>query len=87
MNLLFDRYAALPGAILWLSNPNTGERFGVFTDANMQASGELATSLVSGDSLVLEYYEPANATFAGDLHRSQVVHRDRELGAKSAKNF
>ena len=41
----------------------------------------------SGDSLVLEYYEPANATFAGELHLSQVVHGYRELGVKSAKNF
>jgi MYXO-CTERM domain-containing protein len=72
--LEFDRYTLPPGARLWIYNPNTGHRIGAFTDANHQPTGNLATMLVGGDTLVVEYHEPTTAAFPGDISIGRVSH-------------
>lgn len=87
INLLFDQYYLPPGAELYIYSVNKSHTIGAFTDANHQASGSFATTLVLGDHLIVEYYEPANAAFSGTLHLSRVTHGYRDAYGYADKAF
>ncbi|MFN8206819.1 MAG: trypsin-like peptidase domain-containing protein [Bacteroidales bacterium] len=78
IGLRFSRYEVPPGAGLWLYDPSHTHCFGALTSENNNASGELMVSEQPGDSLILEYYEPAGVPFSGELQASYLVHAYRE---------
>ncbi len=81
MNLVFDDYELPSGATLYLYNPKTKEVQGAYTSKNNSADRMLGTTLVQGDNIVVEYYEPKAAQGNGALNISMVVHGYRSLGA------
>lgn len=81
MNLVFDDYVLPSGATLYLYNPKTKEVQGAYTDKNNSVDRMLGTTLVQGDNVVVEYYEPKIAQGNGALNISMVVHGYRSLGA------
>jgi lysyl endopeptidase len=74
LNFLFDQYSLPPGAALFIYNEDRSEVFGAFTDYNNQPDMMFATTLIGGDFMTLEYFEPADAPFSGILHLSRVTH-------------
>jgi PKD repeat protein len=74
INLTFDNYHLPPGASLFIYNLDKSDLIGAFTDFNNQESRVFATTLVKGDQIVIEYYEPANPQFPGELHLNRVTH-------------
>jgi len=40
---------------------------GAFTSQNNKPHGKLPTGLVKGETIILEYFEPANVTQAGKI--------------------
>ena len=79
LNLIFDRYVVPPGARMFLHAPTTGDQLGAFTDFNMQADETFATMLTPGDTVIVEYHEPANAAFAGDIRIGTVTHGYKDV--------
>jgi lysyl endopeptidase len=77
INLTFDKYFLPPGAQLYVYNNNKTMVLGAFTDFNNQDDGYFATTLVPGDHIIIEYYEPANAAFAGEIQIETVTHAYR----------
>jgi lysyl endopeptidase len=80
MNLIFDDYELPAGATLYLYNPKTKEIQGAYTSKNNSADRMLGTTLVQGDDIVVEYYEPKAVQGTGALNISMVVHGYRSLG-------
>lgn len=74
INLIFDRYRLPEGASLFIYNLDMSEVIGAFTSINNKKSGVLATGLVSGDEVIVEYQEPAYAEFSGELMIGAVNH-------------
>lgn len=74
INLLFDEYLLPPGAKLFIYNQDRSEMHGPFTDYNNQEDLLFATTLIRGDFITIEYWEPANAMFDGVLNISNVTH-------------
>ena len=64
-----------------LYNPKTKEVQGAYTSKNNSADRMLGTTLVQGDNIVVEYYEPKAEQGNGALNISMVVHGYRSLGA------
>lgn len=81
MNLVFDDYVLPAGATLYLYNPKTKEVQGAYTSKNNNADRMLGTTLIQGDNVVVEYYEPKAVQGDGALNISMVVHGYRSLGA------
>ena len=81
MNLIFDDYYLPAGASVYLYNPKTKEHQGAYTDKNNSADRMLGTTLIQGDNIVVEYYEPKNQMNVGRLNISMVVHGYRALGS------
>jgi len=86
INLTFDDYRLPQGAKLFIYNDYRTELLGAFTDFNNQADRAFATTLVKGDAITLEYYEPAKAAFSGALNISRVTHGYRGI-KEYFKNF
>ncbi len=84
LNLLFDDYRLPEGAELYIYPASESFRdareyyLGAFTHLNNQADGYFATTLVPGDSIVVEYLEPAGVDFSGRLNISRVTHAYRD---------
>jgi PKD repeat protein len=86
INLTFDNYHLPPGAKLFIYNSDKSEIIGAFTEFNNNDSKVFATTLISGDQVVIEYYEPANPVFPGELNLTRVTHGYRSA-FDYAKNF
>jgi len=74
LNFLFDQYSLPPGAELFIYNEDRSEVLGAFTHYNNQADMMFATTLIGGDNITIEYFEPSSAPFSGILHLSRITH-------------
>lgn len=74
INLTFDRYYLPDGATLYVYNEDKNHVIGAFTSRNNQEHGYLATTLVQGDAVIIEYFEPVNVDFHGELNLWRVTH-------------
>ena len=86
INLTFDQYRLPPGAQLFVYNKDQSSILGAFTDFNNQEDGYFATTLIEGDYITIEYFEPKNASFPGELNLQMVTHAYRDP-FKFAKGF
>ncbi len=74
MNVIFDEYELPAGASVYLYNDDHSDLLGAYTSVQNQESKTLATWLVQGDTLWIEYYEPAGVKGQGKLHIGSVTH-------------
>ncbi|MFZ4455145.1 MAG: trypsin-like peptidase domain-containing protein [Bacteroidales bacterium] len=74
INLLFSEYNIPKGAKLFIYNSDRTHKIGAFTDANNNKFNKLPTAPVSGDEIIVEYQEPANAEFEGKITIGEVNH-------------
>jgi len=74
LNLIFDQYKLPENARLFLISEKTGEIKGAYTSDNNSESNIFAIEPVEGDELVLQYEEPVNVSFPGELRISKVAH-------------
>lgn len=79
MNLLFDHFYLPEGATLYLYNPRTKELRGAYTAANNNVERKLGSTLLKGENLVVEYYEPQSALGQGAIKIGAVVHGYRSI--------
>lgn len=90
MNFIFDKYILPNNAKLFLYNEQKTSVFGAFTSFNNQVDQCFATTLIEGEAIVIEYFEPAKVSFEGQLHLSRVTHGYRnvlDFTMKAAKAF
>lgn len=74
INLLFTAYELPEGAQLFLYNPSQTQVLGAFTHRNNSEKGLLPIAPIVGDEIVVEYHEPAHASFHGKLCVGEVNH-------------
>lgn len=80
INLMFDEYELPEGATLYIYNKKRTDIIGAFTHHNNQEDGMFATTLVAGDEIIIEYFEPAGVEFEARLNLAQVTHGYRAYG-------
>ncbi|MFB6342352.1 trypsin-like peptidase domain-containing protein [Saccharicrinis sp. FJH62] len=74
LNIIFSKYHIPSGAQLFIYNPEMTQILGSFTSANNKASGILPVMPLDGDKLIVEYIEPANVAFGGELEIGTINH-------------
>ena len=72
INLTFNNYHLPNGAKLYIYNDDHSDVQGAFTSFNNQDDRYFATTLLRGEAITLEYYEPTEAAFAGEAEESYV---------------
>lgn len=79
LNFLFDEYHLPDGAKLYFYNEDKTDLLGAYTSSQNRDDMQFGSWLIDGDNIWIEYYEPANAKFKGQLHISKVVHGYRSV--------
>ncbi|OFX39958.1 MAG: hypothetical protein A2X08_17965 [Bacteroidetes bacterium GWA2_32_17] len=87
LNFGFSKYILPTGATFFLYNENHSEVLGSFTSENNSASQQFATTLIQGDAVTLEYYEPADVSFSGEITIDRVTHGYRNIFDFATKGF
>ena len=80
INLNYDAFYLPANATLFLYNGKT--TLGAFTKENNKSHEEFATTLLQGEQITLEYYEPLSETGKGIIQISSLVHGYRGLHNK-----
>ncbi|MBI5218406.1 MAG: PKD domain-containing protein [Bacteroidia bacterium] len=87
INLTFDNYFLPEGAKVFIYNDQKTHILGAFTNNNNQEDHYFATTLIEGDAIIVEYFEPGNAVFPGSLHLSRVTHGYRSVYDYATRAF
>ena len=79
LNLIFDKMIIPAGASLFIYSKDKEKVLGAFTSENEQSSGYFSTFPIAGDEIVVEYNEPLNTEYPGELHIKTVNHDYKNL--------
>ena len=79
INVFFSEYNIPEGARLFLYNSDKTHIIGAFTHENNSEDNILPIQPVAGEEIIIEYEEPANAAFEGQLKISEVNHDYKDL--------
>ncbi|MBA4410810.1 MAG: hypothetical protein C0397_15465 [Odoribacter sp.] len=74
LNLIFDQFNLPENAHLYLISAKTGVVKGAYTSDNNSGNHILAIEPVEGDELMVQYEEPVNVSFPGELRIAKVAH-------------
>ena len=72
LGLLFENYRIPDGAELYVYNTDRTIILGAFTAENNKDSRILSLAQLDDDNLIIDYYEPKNADFKGELFLGKV---------------
>ena len=67
LNINFSRFLLPEGAEMYIYTPNKKHKMGAFTYNNNKEYGSLAVAPLQGDEIIIEYYEPKDVDFKGEL--------------------
>lgn len=67
LNVVFDKFLLPQGAELFIYSADKEFKIGAFTHENNKSYGSLATAAIPGDEIIIEYYEPEDVAFEGEL--------------------
>jgi len=79
LNVLFDKFNIPDKARLFVYNKDRSTVLGSFTNKNNPDGKDFSISPVEGDEITIEYHEPTDSEFSGDLKITEVNHDYRGL--------
>ena len=74
LNLIFGAFHIPEKAELFVYNQDHTQVAGAFTARNNKESGIFPVAPVKGEEIIIEYFEPDNPQFQGEIHLSRVGH-------------
>jgi len=80
IKLFFSRFLVPDGAKLFIYNNDYSLICGAFSSANMNKDNTFAVADFPGDMVIIEYYEPSDAEFSGELRLNKISQAYRDLG-------
>ncbi len=83
LNFLFDDFFIPEGAKLFFYNENYEDLLGAFTEANNKPFRRFSTTVIKGDKITVEYYEPLTVSGKGIINFKEVVHGYRNFFDKA----
>lgn len=86
LNFIFDKYYIPDGGNLFIFNPENNNILGAFTSANNRKDSIFSTTIIKGNSVVIEYNQKNNITHKPVLHLSRVIHAYKDI-FKIAKGY
>lgn len=82
MMFYFDKFHLPPGATLFIYRSDRKRVLGAFTEYNHPADESqpipFGVEYIPGNDIIMEYYEPYDVTFPGELSIAKVVHGFRD---------
>lgn len=89
LNFIFNKFRLPKGSKLFIYNPDRRDVLGAFTEKNNRDDGVFSTTIIKGDFVIIEYYEP-KSTEDSKIKDSKirfelvkVIHAYRDLWKKA----
>lgn len=79
LNILFSQFRLPPGASVFVYNADQTEILGSYTEENNSELGMLPVQPIGGEELIVEYQEPVDALFPGEIEIGEVNHDFRGI--------
>lgn len=79
LNILFSKFNIPEGAAVFVYNTDQSEILGSYTHQNNSDLNLLPVQPLNGDEIIVEYQEPADAAFKGELQIGEVNHDFRGI--------
>lgn len=79
LDIFFSKFNIPEGAMLHIYTPDHSQLTGTYTNKDIQENGVLAAEDIIGDEAVIEYFEPADADFRGEIEIDRISHIYRDF--------
>ena len=80
LSVVFSRFNIPEGATLFVYNSDRSEVDGPYTNEEYQKGNSyMTTAILPGDEIIVEYYEPADALFHGEITIERVNHIYKDI--------
>lgn len=79
LSLVFDHYRIPVGSKLFVYSVDQKHVRGAFTHKNNKLNYHLPIAPVKGDEIIIEYHEPYDVDFKGELHISEIAHDYKDV--------
>lgn len=79
LNILFSKFHLPEGAKVFVYNADQSEILGSYTHKNNTELNLLPVQPIAGDEIIVEYQEPADAAFKGEIEIGEVNHDFRGI--------
>ena len=79
LNIIYDIFDIPDGAEFFVYSDDKEMVLGAFTSFNHKPHGGFSTAPVKGDKIILEYNQPSNASFDGNISISTIAHDYRNV--------
>ena len=79
MSVIFDKFNLPEEGKMYIYSPDHEQVYGPYTNDDIQSVGKMVTDDIEGEEIVVEYYEPANASFHGEVEISEITHLYRDI--------
>jgi len=87
LSVTFGRFYIPEQGKLFLYDVNKKKKIGAFTSENNTANREMATEILPGESVIIEYYQPLGVSDLPQLVISELLYVYRSPGYDPAANF
>ena len=74
LNIIYDIFDIPDGAEFFVYSDDKEMVLGAFTNFNHKPHGGFSTAPIKGDKIILEYNQPSNASFDGNISISTIAH-------------
>lgn len=85
--LYYNKFWLPENGKLYIYSPDKIQVLGAFTASNNPASGLFATSIIKGEEMILEYFEPAGSTYPAIIEISDVAFFYSQVSLSVENNF
>ena len=79
MAVFFSTFNIPKGATMHVYSGDRSEVGGTYSNEDVQPNGVMSSDFIHGDEITLEYYEPADALFHGNIEIDRVSHVYRNI--------
>ena len=87
INMIFDEFYIPKGAELFIYNENKSHSIGAFTNQNNKYFNRFSTSPVSGDRVIIEYYQPRYVSEQANINISNIIHGYKDIFSNEGRGY
>ena len=87
INLIYDKFILPDGAEMFVYDENMTTILGAFTSSNNKEYQTFSTAPTKGNTTIIEYFEPYDVDFNGEISISSVIHAYRDIFFNETRGY
>ena len=87
INFIFNNFHLSKGTELFIYNDDYSNQIGAFTYKNNKSYNRFSTTPVSGDEVILEYFEPFSVNQISNINISNIIHGYKPIFSNTSRGY